>query len=57
MEVHGRDGMLESAGRCLAAAFAQTDQRTMAALLRAAARYLDGYSERQAGKLGRSLSL
>jgi hypothetical protein len=33
-----------SAGRCLAAALAQTDLKVMAALLRAAARYCEGAS-------------
>lgn len=36
---------LESAGRCLAAVLAQTDRKTAAALLRAAARYLEGPDE------------
>jgi hypothetical protein len=32
---------IESAGRCLAAALAQTDRNVMASLLRAAAKYLE----------------
>lgn len=38
------DRQLESAGRCLAAALAERNLGTMAALLRAAAKYLDGAS-------------
>ena len=41
---NGRERHLKSAGTCLAAALAQTDLKTMAALLRAAARYLEGAS-------------
>lgn len=41
MEDGGRDDGLECAGRCLQAALAHTDRLTVAALLRAAARYPD----------------
>jgi hypothetical protein len=41
MEI-GRDRFIESAGRSLAAAFAQTDLTVAASLLRAAAKYLEG---------------
>lgn len=40
----GRHRQIQSAGNCLAAALAQTDLTTMAALLRAAARYCEGAS-------------
>lgn len=40
-----RDRQLESAGMALAGAFAQTDRRKAAALLRSAARYLEGSAE------------
>lgn len=38
-----RDGrQIEAAGRCLGRALAEKDKGTLAALLRAAARYVDG---------------
>lgn len=46
-----RNRQIESAGRCLAAALVEPDGKLLAALLRCAARYVDG-DDAQAGHLG-----
>lgn len=42
---------LRCANRCVEAAFAQTNTKTAAALLRAGARYLDRVGEEKAGEI------